>query len=237
MRKPVILMTQMFDSRQEAREHFRAMLRRYKPGERLNDDDTQDLAGLLRRHTEYHDKVGCGISHFEVMLNEHGTVGFYLVRTDGSGTDFSFIHCINNRPPSLKQEVHEAFRNAIQPEILRMRDDFQRQHRTTDGLFVCAVSNERIPFHRGSIDHRPPMTFEVIVETFLAAHRMTLDQVPLTEKQDNQIATELTDDRIKEQFIEYHNKVARLDFIKRSINSAQSAEHRLKPTRMQAFHE
>ena len=64
-----------------------------------------DVAALLERRTEYVDKVGCGVSHFEFMMTERGTQCFRIVRTDGSGTDFSYPHCISLRPPSRNRWI------------------------------------------------------------------------------------------------------------------------------------
>lgn len=74
--------------------YFRAMLNRYKPGDRVNDADAADLAALLKHHTEYKDKVGSGIDHFRVMANLYNTQSFEIVRADGSRDDFSYKHCI-----------------------------------------------------------------------------------------------------------------------------------------------
>lgn len=82
------------------------------------------------------------------------------------------------------------------------------------------------------MDHRPPMTFEVIVTTFLAARGMSLADVPLTVGQDNQVSPELTDDALGEAFRSYHTAVARLDFVKDTVNLAQASRHRLKPSRI-----
>ncbi|MFB6418622.1 DUF3223 domain-containing protein [Bradyrhizobium tunisiense] len=49
------------------------MLNRYRRGERVSDADGLDVAALLERDTEYVAKVGCGVSHFQVMMTEHGT--------------------------------------------------------------------------------------------------------------------------------------------------------------------
>ena len=82
----------------DAVDHFRAMLARYRDGDRvLNAIDHGDLAALL----EVYDavvprgdmtKTGPGISHFERGLDrDHPghTSCFYVVRTDGSQIDFS----------------------------------------------------------------------------------------------------------------------------------------------------
>lgn len=107
--KPVELATRCFEKQGDATAFFKAMLNRYRPGERVSDEDGLDVAALLERHTEYVTKVGCGVSHFQVMMTEHGTQCFRIIRRDGSGTDFSYPHCISQRPPSRKQEVAQAF--------------------------------------------------------------------------------------------------------------------------------
>lgn len=65
--KPVELATRSFEEQNDATAFFKAMLNRYRPGERVNDDDALDVAALLERHTEYVAKVGSGVSHFQVQ--------------------------------------------------------------------------------------------------------------------------------------------------------------------------
>ena len=93
--KPVDLGTCAFKSEAAARVHFRAMLRRYVPGERVKDEDAVQLAALLMRHPEAHAKVGEGIDHFEVMSHTFNSQCFAVHRTDGSFEDFSYTWCIS----------------------------------------------------------------------------------------------------------------------------------------------
>lgn len=99
------------------------MLNRYRPGERVRDEDGLDVAALLERHTEYVAKVGYGVSHFQLMMTEHGTQCFRIIRKDGSGKDFSYPHCISQRPPSRKQEVAQAFRRTVRFDPYKARDN------------------------------------------------------------------------------------------------------------------
>src|SRR5713226_9449080 len=101
---PVILATRSFTTQALATSYFKDMLGRYRPADRVNEVDALDLSSILERHDEYSEKVGCGVHHFEVMMTEHGTPCFRIIRTDGSGTDFSYRHCITQRPPTRKQE-------------------------------------------------------------------------------------------------------------------------------------
>jgi len=92
--KPVVLDTRWFANQKEATVYFREMLRRYRPKQRVSDQDAADLAALLKRHSEFEEKVGVGIDHFEVMRADYGTQCFRVVRKDGTGADFSYPHCI-----------------------------------------------------------------------------------------------------------------------------------------------
>lgn len=89
-----VIETRTFDKKGDARVFFSQMLNRYRPGDRVQDADASDLGALLKHHTDYQQKLGVGIDHFEVMENLHNTQSFKLVRTDGSWDDFSFGHCI-----------------------------------------------------------------------------------------------------------------------------------------------
>jgi hypothetical protein len=79
----------------EASEFFRKMLSRYIVGDRVTDDDTADLASLLERHPNRHEKIGEGIDHFEVQAADYGTKCFRVVRPDGSWVRFSYRACIS----------------------------------------------------------------------------------------------------------------------------------------------
>lgn len=230
--KPVEIATRSFENQSKATEHFRQMLNRYRAGDRVSDEDALDLSALLERHDEYIQKVGKGVDHFEVMATEHGTNCFRVVRVDGTGTDFSYRHCITQRPPSRKQEVSAAFRRVVQIDLYSARDKFFSDHRDADGKVTCAVTGERIGRDDAHMDHRPPMTFEVIVTTFLEGRGLSLEQVPITSGQDEQVAPEVTDAVLAEAFRVYHSRVAKLDMVKSVINLAQSARNRIKDGRV-----
>src|SRR5262249_1806601 len=97
MVKPVELSTVTFPTQTAAIAFFKEMLNAYGPDERINNKDSAHLAALLKRHSEYPEKIGCGLSHFETMVHEEGTMCFRVVRIDGTGTDFSYRHCITQR--------------------------------------------------------------------------------------------------------------------------------------------
>ena len=82
------------------------------------------------------------------------------------------------------------------------------------------------------MDHLAPMTFEVIVTTFLQGRGLRLEDVPISQAADEQVATTLTDKTTSEAFRQYHEGVAMLEFVKDRVNLAQSSKHRLKSGRI-----
>jgi Protein of unknown function (DUF3223) len=87
--KAVVLSTRSFSNQTEAISYFQTMLNRYKPGDRVGQSNSLDHAALLEWRCEYTQKIGCGLESFSVTMTEHGTRCFAVIRTDGSGTEFS----------------------------------------------------------------------------------------------------------------------------------------------------
>lgn len=96
--KPVELPSRTFANQTLARQHFAAMLKRYKPGERVSDVDAQDVEGLFQRHPEFKERSGDGIDHFEIQIADFGSRCFRVVRKDGTWDRFSYKKCIAPSP-------------------------------------------------------------------------------------------------------------------------------------------
>ncbi len=224
--KPVILDTRNFEKQGDAEVFFIEMLRRYEPGDRVREEESPDLFALLERHTEYVQKVGGGVSHFSVMKTEHGTRCFRIERIDGSGTDFSFYHCIKQRAPTRKQEVSQALRRAVRFDIYDARDNFLTEHANVDGRVQCAETAEWITKDELHLDHRAPLTFDLIVTRFLAENGLTFDEIPITTGTNEQVSTEITDEAVRERFRAYHAAVAELDPVKNTINLSRRTDNR-----------
>jgi len=82
------------------------------------------------------------------------------------------------------------------------------------------------------MDHRPPLTFEVIVTTFLEARGLSYGVVPITDGADEQVTPSLTDKSMADDFRRFHAGVARLDFVSDRVNLAQSSRSRIRPSRI-----
>ncbi|WP_108881054.1 DUF3223 domain-containing protein [Anderseniella sp. Alg231-50] len=97
--RKIVLETRSFNKVGEASEFFKEMLNSYSIGERASEEDAADLIALLNRHDQRIEKIGAGISYFEVGLPpEHPGKCFWIVRVDGSKMDFSLKHCLAPKP-------------------------------------------------------------------------------------------------------------------------------------------
>jgi hypothetical protein len=220
-----------FGSQKAAGQFVSALLNRYRPGDRVGKEDSVFLLALLERHPEYRQKRGVGYDHFEVMMGEHGTQCFRIVRLDGSGTHFSYVSCIRGKPNPKKSQVLSALRFSIRDEISSCRIRLFDKYADAAGRVPCAITGEPLLRHEGHMDHRPPLTFEVLVATFLGALGMTYDDVLLTSPSDDQ-RDECSDTEFIRRFIEYHNRTATLDFVSAKINLSQASRNRIKKVRL-----
>lgn len=92
----------MWASQRDAEEHFRGIREKFPPGTQIRPgSEYEDLLALLKLYdTNWpanESKIGSGVSYFETRVNRTNggrTIGFWVVRTDGSSIDFSFIKAI-----------------------------------------------------------------------------------------------------------------------------------------------
>jgi hypothetical protein len=224
-----------FATKEEAKKFFRAMLARYRNGQTINPEDSLLLRGLLERHPDAHQKIGGGIRRFFRDHTDKGTDCFWLEREDGSDpTEFSFITCVNAKGKSLYQEFAEACREAVQPQLNEAKKKHFREFGDADGKVPCEVTGKRVAHYESHLDHKPPMTFQVVVETFVAANKIEISGEMLSAPADAQFATTFVDGDLKHQFVEYHSSVTRdrLRIVAKKENLRLGGSNRLtKPKR------
>jgi hypothetical protein len=221
-----------FKSKAEALALCKGMLARYRNGESINEQDSRLLQDLLQRHPEARQKVGCGVKRFFRDRTSQGTSCFWLERLDGSCTDFSYKSCVNAKGNSLKQDFAEACRQAVQPELDKAKEAHFQKHGDAEGKVPCEVTGEMVAIYESHLDHKTPMTFEVIVKSFLVANKITIRSNMLSIPKDSQFVTTFADEDLRQQFAEYHNSIADLRIVAAKVNLSLSGSERLtKPKR------
>jgi len=176
----------------------------------LGNDDTDFLIELLQGHEHCAAKVGAGIRGVVVRDNEWNKRTFWIVRVDGTETDFSFNSCMT--PPTPAQQFRKACRTAVVPDVLAFKNAvFDRQP-----LVTCPVSGETVTRDTAHIDHAGPWPFESIATAF-ATTFSSLDRL-ITPTRDGDVTTTFANDEHAAAFRAFHNELASLRVVSAKAN-------------------
>jgi len=195
-----------FPTKAAAKDFFRSIRDRYSDGERLSAEDQGIVIDLLGLHPESASKIGCGIAFFTVETErEFGRTRHFMIhRLDGSFTDFSFPACIDGR--NIRRDILESLRRAVAEQIVDFRERFFSHIQTS----ICPLSGSHITRVSYHVDHAPPGKFTVLVERWLAAESLTLDQIEITPPGDSQIVSEMTSVDQRNSWKIFHRQEATL---------------------------
>jgi hypothetical protein len=221
MPKPIQIGTIAFPSRKAAMEYTRALRDRYKDGERIVGQDEKFLRDLIDLHSDKDEKIDVGIVYFTVGKDgKWGTTRcFYLVRGDGSKTDFSFDNCINGKNPV--QDVIDAFRVAVADQVI----SFKSQQFLAGVEIRCPVDASWLTKDNSDVDHIPPQTFITLVGAWLKENGGTLLDIELVPNADNQWARILRDESIILSWQAFHSVHAKLRMTSKNANRSKKSSN------------
>jgi hypothetical protein len=209
-----------FKSKAALTERVRKILYSYPFEEELQPDDFAFMSSLLLRHTESTRKIGVGLAKMKVMPGLHKTRCFFLIRIDGTESDFSFVNCINGKAPL--QDLRTAMRFAVQDQSRALRDAAFSRAR----VLTCPITGAVITSAEAHVDHIPPDTFERLVDRFLLEHGVDPTTVALGGDGDGEMQCYLVDDAFRTTWTEYHRAHARLRIV--SVRANLSDIRRLR---------
>lgn len=230
-----------------AKAHFKAMLARYRDNEVVEDrDDHEDLVALVERYDETVQetptKIGCGIDHFERRRNQGegwSSPSFWVIRTDGSATDFSYHTATEGVSRGLSKDFADACRQAVAGELLEAKRRFYAAHADVQGRVPCEITGALLAFDEAHLDHAWP-TFGQIVAVFRAARGWDLE-IPegvVSAPGDAQARAMFTDKGVEESFRQTHRRSATLMVVGARENLAKAGRQRRpkprRPVRMAA---
>jgi len=230
-KEPIRIGDLLFTTKKAAKEYFRTMLAGYQNGQTVEDINDGHLRDLIERHPEATSKIGCGVKRFFKDRTDKPTSCFWLEREDGSRTDFSYISCVDAKSKSLYQEFAEACRMAVEEDLRAAKTEHFREHADSDGKVLCEITGERVAIYESHLDHKKPMTFQVIVRTFVKAKKITVRPEMLSVPRDAQFSTVFVDDELRREFREYHRSVADLRIVAAKENLCLGGAERITKSR------
>ena len=237
MAKPVEIGQRNFPTQKAALDHFKELLHRYVDGQLITDStDHSDLVALIERYDRILEDVGepmkgCGqIKHFERRLNTGtgwSSSGFWLVREDGSETDFSYITAVKGQPGDRSKDFYGACREAVALDNLHAKRRAFDEYGDSQGKVECELTGVMVSIDESHLDHAWPH-FSCLVLGFRTARGWSkgIPDGIISPPTDGQTTPTFVDDAVSDAFRNYHHNQAKLRILSKSANLETASQAR-----------
>ncbi|ACZ12922.1 DCL family protein [Sulfurospirillum deleyianum] len=221
---------QEFTSKTQALTFYKIILNAYKVGEELNRQDFASVKNLVYRDFEneeieaYEKETGDYLKSVTVDLHPdfRGTQCFFLLYQSGKKALFGYRLAINN---DLSNE--KFFSRACRFTIANRLRDFKK-HCFKNRPVKCALTNEIIEWEECQIDHKSPLTFSVIVKSFIIANKLDLSTIKYGAENGVEY---FLDEELAQKFDLFHKEMAVLRILSTKENNKRASSARIKPTK------
>lgn len=194
--------SETFKSKLAATTRAKDLLSKTPAGVYLTGDDEAFLRALLSHHYDYEAKACYGIKRMLVGKEaKYGSKCFFVEGNNGEKIDFSYKVCLT--PPKHETRVVEAFRLAIEDQVLEAKLSRLSLAPT------CEISGKSIRLGTCDTDHIYP--FYRLRDDFMESKGLTLSSVALT----SQTGTPQLEKTLEQDWISYHRAKATLQVIDR----------------------
>lgn len=215
-----------FERKEDLVREVQSILYGHEMGEFLGGPDFDFIYSLLvERHSDPDRKIGCGVAGIFVDQNDYGGRGFFVERSDGSRTDFSYRKCIFSKGPLC--DIRVACRTAVRPDIVSFRERYFRENAGPDGRVECSLTQEKVSASECHVDHAPPDTFNKIFLNWIKEFGIDPEKIEISGYDDGEMGKKFRDPTLAESFRKFHGAHARLRVTSASGNlSASRIENR-----------
>jgi len=163
-----------FDTKKKAMEYTKNLIKTLyeEEGEvKINKHhkDFNFFKNLIKRHPNYIEKKGNGISSFIIGQNPLNKDSFHMniKRKDKTFIDFSYKICVTGLPKTHRNELTSALRTSIEQQILNFRSMSEmecKNCKTKEGVLHVDHINPFDKIYRRFLENRTdiPQTFDSI---------------------------------------------------------------------------
>jgi hypothetical protein len=88
---------QVFQKKGDLTNYIRSLVEKYPVGDFLTVEDRAFCLSLFESHPSYPEKIAPGVDRIQVLVQEKGTVGFQIHKSDGTNDNISWAECVRNR--------------------------------------------------------------------------------------------------------------------------------------------
>jgi hypothetical protein len=121
----------------------------------------------------------------------------------------------------------KLFSRACRFTIANRLRDFKK-HCFKNRPVKCALTNEIIEWKECQIDHKAPLTFSVIIKSFIIANKLDLSTIKYGAKNGVEY---FLDEELAQKFDLFHKEMAVLRVLSTKENNKRASSARIKPTK------
>lgn len=226
-----------FNTKKSAIEFYRSILNKYDANTSVDDEDFSYLVDLLNYNS---DKNGIAVNEEntaeiednelleevdDIFVDYHPVYKkvkcFYAVFGEEEWL-FSYLLAINGNL-SDEKKFYISCRNSIKETLRNFKIEMFKNKPVK-----CAITKNTLKWENCQVDHKAPLTFSVIVKTFLKSKNIEVADIDLSYEGS---IWQFSDKQFEGEFVEYHNKVALLRIISSEENQKLASKARIKPTK------
>lgn len=193
----------------------------------LEGDYLEVLKGVLELHEDYDSKVGKGdfkIGIRSCPVNPRNKQ-FYILRADGTDTDFSYVKCINK--PSKDTQMKKALRNLVIDQVREYKDEYFKKNKDSKGYVICPVTKLKINKKSSHLDHYE-LQFNEIVKLWLEKENIDIKNITLVKSEVIDYDMIIEEEEIKESFYKFHKEHASYRVVLDKVNLQRSPSKNYK---------
>lgn len=187
----------------------------------LEGEHLEVLKGVLELHEDYDSKVGKGDFKLGIRpcpVNPRNRQ-FYILRSDGTNTDFSYVKCINK--PSKATSLKKALRNLVMDQVMGYKEDYFNKNKDYNGYVICPVTKLKINKKSSHLDHYE-LQFNEIVKLWIEKEGIDTKNITLVKSGDNDYDMDIKEENIRESFYNFHKEHASYRVVLDKVNLQRS---------------
>lgn len=225
----ITIANQEFPTKKAALQFYQNILTSYEVGSVLNEPDKKFIVNLVYRDFDpeevecYERETGDYIK--DVIVDTHPdfkkTKCFYLVEPNDERVIFSYRLAINGGLSNMQKFIR-ACRHTVQAELREFK-----KARFSNRPVRCAISGKTVEWEECQIDHKAPLTFSVIVKSFIVSNVLDIDLVEYTYQNSSEF---FSSQELSEKFSAFHKGMAILRIVATEENVKLSSKARISPT-------
>lgn len=208
-----------FATKKELQDYVQGVLYSVRKGDPLTGIALKVVDTVFRNHPNHEDKTQ-GQSYKIAARTSSGPLKqyreFYIIREDGTETDFSYKTALAGKTCKITHIKH-ALRCIVQQQQWDAKTEYFEKYQDNKGYVVCPVTNLKVKYKESHVDHYP-IKFETIVANWFKENNLTSTTFGLQDGGDNAMCMVVSDKALENSFYDYHETNAKYRVILAKAN-------------------